>query len=274
LAFVIDKPDKVSRLRLVAQTPPQRVVRAFANADGMAVAHLHNLSGGVLGGDQLALEVTVEADAQAQVTTTGATRIYRHRPGPDAAQRTSLRVGQGGLLEYLPDALIPYAGARYQQQTRVELAEDAGLFYWELLTPGRVAAGERFAYARVGMELEIWAGAQPLALERLALAPDGCPPASPVRWGPYGYVATLYVCRVGWPAAAWTALEGTLAQWAAHHSTPGETVWGVSALPAHGLVARALSVEGTALPAGLTALWAMTKQALYGRAAHPPRKVY
>ena len=84
----------------------------------MAVAHLHNLSGGVLGGDQLALAVTVEAQAQAQVTTTGRdTRVYRHRPGPDATQRTSLRVGAGGLLEYLPDTLIPYAGARYRQQS-------------------------------------------------------------------------------------------------------------------------------------------------------------
>jgi urease accessory protein len=263
-----------ARLHLIRQEPPQRVVRAFANDDGMAVVHLHNLSGGVLGGDQLALAIAVEGGVQAQVTTTGATRVYRHRPGRDAAQHTTLTVGPGALLEYLPDALIPYAGARYHQQTRVTLEEDAGLFYWEVLTPGRVAAGEWFAYDRVAIDLEIWAGDVPLTLERLALTPATRAPNSPVRWGAYGYVATLYACRVGWPAAKWAALEQTLAQWAQTHSTPGDVVWGISTLACHGLVARALSTHATPLAAGLAALWAAAKTELYARPAQLPRKLY
>ena len=130
------------------------------------------------------------------------------------------------------------------------MAEDAGLFFWEVLTPGRVAAGERFAYAHVGIDLEIWAGEQPLALERLELEPDRYHPDSSLRWGPYAYVATLYVCRVGWPGTQWTALEQTLAQWAQHHSTPGETVWGVSTLPAHGLVSAGAECEQQAAGRG------------------------
>lgn len=39
-----------SQLIVQRQEPPLRVVRAFAAADGTAVVHLHNLSGGVLGG--------------------------------------------------------------------------------------------------------------------------------------------------------------------------------------------------------------------------------
>jgi urease accessory protein len=266
-------------MRLLQQEMPQRVVRAFDGGDGMAVTHLHNLSGGILGGDQLELAVSVGAHAQAQLTTTGATRVYRHRPGPDASQRTTLRVGRDGLLEYLPDPLIPFAGARYQQQISIELAEDAGLFYWELIAPGREASGELFAYERLGIALELCAGGAPVALEHMELEPALRPLTSPLRWGAYRYLATLYICRVGVAAQVWSSLENELAALAQVQSTvdalsPKTTVWGVSTLAAHGLVVRGLGVSGRQLQAGLTSFWVAAKQALYGRAAHPPRKLY
>lgn len=262
------------RLTLTAQDPPQRVVRAFVNDHGAAVAHLHNLSGGVLGGDQLSLDIQAASGVQAQVTTTGATRVYRHRPGADAAQQTTIRVGAGAQLAYLPDLLIPFATARYAQQTRIDLDEGAGLVYWEMLAPGRAAAGEVFAYARVTLRLELYAAGMPLALETLDLAPAQTDLRSPARFGPYAYLATLYLCRVGQPAAVWRTLEAQLAELAAARSHPGAVLWGVSTLPAHGLVARGLSVTGQSLPADLVAFWDAASQALDGRPARPPRKLY
>ena len=284
LALMFDLPtnETRTRMRLTQQEMPQRVVRAFAGEDGMAVTHLHNLSGGVLGGDQLRLAVNVDPYAQAQLTTTGATRVYRHRPGPDARQQTVLRVGKGALLEILPDPLIPFAGARYQQHIAVELAEDAGLFYWEVVAPGREAAGEIFAYDRVELGLEVCADGELVALEQMVLEPALRPLTSPLRWGRYRYLATLYICRVGVAASAWSALENELAMLAqartSAHATssdaPDRTVWGVSTLVAHGMVVRGLGVSGRQLIAGLTDFWAAAKQSLYGRAAHMPRKLY
>jgi urease accessory protein len=216
------------------------------------------------------------------LTTTGATRVYRHRPGPDASQQTKLRVGKDGVLEFLPDPLIPFAGARYRQQVSIELAEGAGLCYWEVVAPGREAAGELFAYERVGLNLELCAGGEVVALERMELEPALRPLTSPLRWGKYRYMATLYICRVGVAASVWNALENELATLAQAHTThdascphcPQAAVWGVSTLVAHGLVVRALSVSGRQLIAGLADLWGAAKQSLYGRAAHPPRKLY
>jgi urease accessory protein len=280
LAFHLPPGDCQSRLRLLCQEPPQRVVRAFGAADGgMALAHLHNLSGGILGGDQLQLEVTVGVHAQAQVTTTGATRIYRHRPElGDACQQTRLQVESGGLLEYLPDPIIPYGLARYQQQTRIDLAQDAGLFYWEVVTPGREAAGEIFAYSRLGLALELYAAGEPVALEHLELEPARRSLSAPLRLGGYRYFATLYICRVGADPAIWSRLERELAAQAAACSTPGTVIWGASSLVAHGLVVRGLSMSGRRLTEGLYAFWAAAKAALYAgsprSAALQPRKLY
>lgn len=284
LAFDCTPDTCQTRMRPLHQEMPQRVVRAFAGGDGVAVTHLHNLSGGVLGGDQLRLEVNVGPQAQAQLTTTGATRVYRHRPGPDASQQTTLRVARDALLEYLPDPLIPFAGSRYQQQVSIELAEGAGLFYWDILAPGREAYGEVFAFERIELALELCAGGEAVALERMELEPAIRPLTSPLRWGLFRYMATLYICRVGVAASQWLELENELATLVQCH-TDGQNVapnancspravWGVSSLAAHGLVVRALGVNGRQLQAGLVSCWAKAKERLYGRAAHLPRKLY
>ena len=115
-----------TRMRVDAQEPPWKVIRAFEQPDGGALVHLHNVSGGILAGDRLSLQIAVGAGAVAQVTSTGATRLYRHRSGsPDSEQHVSISVGEGAVLEYLPDALIPFAGSRHVQRTTATLADGA-----------------------------------------------------------------------------------------------------------------------------------------------------
>lgn len=257
------------------QRPPLQVVRSFPSGKDATLAHLHNLSGGVLGGDWLELSVEVGDGASVQLTSTGATRLYRCRPNaPAALQRQSFRVGRGALLEYLPDELIPFAGARYRQESFIELSEGAGLFWWEVVAPGRAARGELFEYDSLHFRLDLTACGLPLARERIALEPELRPLRTPLRLGPYLYFATFYVCRVGVPESRWLEIESELAELARSLSNPGSILWGVSILPAHGLIVRALSVKGRDITRGLLNFWRASKWALYTEAAVPPRKVY
>ena len=257
------------------QRPPLQVVRSFPTGESATLAHLHNLSGGVLGGDSLELSVEVGDGASAQLTSTGATRLYRCRPdAPAALQRQRFVIGRGALLEHLPDELIPFAGARYRQETVIELSEGAGLFYWEVVAPGRAARGELFEYDSLHFRLDLRVDSLPLARERVALDPILRPLQTPLRLGPYLYFASFYVCRVGVAASRWLEVESELAEMARRLSTPGSVLWGVSTLPAHGLVMRALSIQGRDITRGLFDFWRASKWALYGEAAVPPRKVY
>jgi urease accessory protein len=81
LRFDAADANAPTRMTVREQTPPLRVIRAFGAADGRALVHLHNLSGGVLGGDRLTLRAEVGPAARVQLTTTSATRIYRSREG-------------------------------------------------------------------------------------------------------------------------------------------------------------------------------------------------
>jgi urease accessory protein len=268
-------PEAKTVLHVREQSPPLKVVRAFPIPGGGALVHLHNISGGVLGGDRLALDVEVSPHAYAQLTSTSATRLYQCRPSVPASTQTScVHVAQGGLLEYLPDPIIPFANSQYIQHTHIELATGAGLFWWETLAPGRTAREELFAYTLLQLGLNISAEGRPIAIERLKLEPAKQQLASSVRFGMYRYYSSFYICKVGLDSATWLRLEQDLSATAQQLSVPGVVSWGVSTLVAHGLVVRALSVGGKDISAGLLTFWYQAKMALYGREAHPPRKMY
>ncbi len=258
-------------LRVKQQEPPWRVVRGFPTASGETLAHIHNVSGGILDGDDLSWRVDVAAGAQAQVTSTGATRIYRSRStGRTAVQRAHISVSEGGYLEYLPDQLIPYAGSRFAQSTRVHLAHNASLIWWDMVAPGREASGEVFQYEQLGSHFELTTEDGPIAIERWSLA-HGLD--SPARLGPYRHFATCYVCRAGEPAAYWRNFESELQRVAVTLETP-DVLWGITSLRAHGLVIKGVAKSGRCLSNGLVEFWKAAKWYLCGRVATLPRKVH
>jgi len=256
------------------QEPPLKVVRAFTNEDGSAFVHLHNVSGGVLGGDRLATSVDVGASASVQLTTTGATRVYRPRASVEPAyQRNDFYVSENGMLEYVPDPIIPFSGARYLQRTTIHLADGAGLFWWEILAPGREARGEVFQYESVEMKTDIFAVGRPIASERVRLEPLARNISQLARLGPYRYSATFYICRVGLGGKAWVAAESRLRQLVEDLTIPGELLIGVSTLIEYGIVIRFLAHRGRAVARVLYFLWNAAKTLLCGRIAIPPRKL-
>ena len=274
LQFEFDAPTGRTLLHVAEQRQPLKVVRAFQTEGGAALAHVHNLSGGILAGDRLSLNLEIGPMARAQVTSTGATRLYRRRDGTVAAEfmaRASVRAG--ALLEYLPDPLIPFADSRFHQDTAVNLEDGAGLFWWETVAPGREAHGEMFSYDALRLKFDLRAEGIPIALERSHLDPKVRPLESPARLGPYRYFSTFYVCRVGAGEGTWRGVEKQLRELAGTLSSP-VIIWGLGRLPAHGLVVRGLSQNGRDIPSGLISFWRVAKQALYGQVAVIPRKIY
>jgi len=261
-------------LRVKQQQPPWRVVRGFRTPSGETLAHLHNVSGGILDTDSLEWKVDIAPGAQAQVTSTGATRVYRSRSADHiASQHATVTIGEGGYLEYLPDQLIPFAGARFEQSARVELKRGASLIWWDKVAPGREAFGEAFRYEALACSFELFADGERAATERWVVAPMARSLDSAVKLGPFRHFASCYICRAGEPASYWLALEKQL-QTVAERLCGPEVLWGVSSLRAHGLLIRGVAVGGRPLASGLVEVWKAAKWFLCGRVATLPRKVH
>jgi len=261
-------------LHVRRQEPPWRALRAFPNSSGEALIHVHNVSGGILGGDALRLEATVDPRAQAQISAVSATRVYRSRSeGPPGRQTTKLHVGEGALLEYLPDTVIPFARSRFEQKTKIYLDEGAGLIWWETLSAGRIASGESFAFDHISVDTSIVAGGRPVAIERYSLRPRLSELSCPARFGRFLYSSTMYVCRAGQGAAEWMSLENELNLLGRAMSTDG-VKWGASALVSDGVVVRGMAQNAQQINEGLRAMWQAAKQAVWKRPALAPRRIY
>jgi urease accessory protein len=158
------------------------------------------LGGGLVEGDAIELEVEVAPGATALLSSMGALRVYRSPRGSRSA--LSARVGEGGLFALLPDPVSCFAGARCEQRTSIALAPGASLVSAELLTSGRAARGERWAFARWSSTLEISCDGR--AAVRDALLLDPAHGHLPERLGRVQALATLLLLgpQVAAPAAA------------------------------------------------------------------------
>ncbi|MDS4068666.1 MAG: urease accessory protein UreD [Candidatus Competibacter sp.] len=204
-----------------AHQGPLQVQRPFY-PEGETVCHVALLHppGGVVGGDELRIDVALDAGAQALLTTPAAGKFYRSA-GPLARQTQHLTVAPGAALEWLPQENIVYAGARVHALTRIELHGDARFLGWEILCLGRPAAGERFTTGDYRQDLELWRDGEPLYLERGRYA--GGDIVLDARWGLQGQPVTatllcaparpgqVEVVRAGWESLATLAAQGELA---------------------------------------------------------------
>jgi urease accessory protein len=151
-----------------------------------------NVAGNVLGGDVVELEVAAGCGAHVRLRTVGATRVHRGSTDVAARSQVTLRVESGALLEYLPDELIPHAGAWFEQQTTVQLDPGGHAIVAEVVAPGRLHHGEAFTYRRLALHLRAVYAGLPVVCDRLILEPATWACGCRAVVGPFTHVATLY----------------------------------------------------------------------------------
>ncbi len=122
--------------------------RAAGNAAWVVTS---SLGGGLVDGDEVALDVEVDAGATCVVTTQASTKVYKGT----TRQTTSVRVAGDGCALVVPDAIVPYRDAHYTQVTQVALAAESTLVLCDVITAGRVAYGERWSASRLDTLLTI-----------------------------------------------------------------------------------------------------------------------
>ncbi len=127
-----------------------------------------SLGGGLVDGDDVALEVTVDAGATCVVTTQASTKVYKGT----SRQRTSVRVRGDGAALVVPDPVVPFRDARFAQVTRIDLDDDSTLLLCDTLTAGRIAYGERWSATSLETMLEISIGGGVRLHDRVLLAGD------------------------------------------------------------------------------------------------------
>jgi urease accessory protein len=248
-----------SRFRL-----PLQVLAPVALDDDACVVSLLNPTGGVVGGDRLSVDVDVDRDAHACLTTPSATRVYRAAAEP-AEQRVRLRLAPGATVEWVPDHTIPSAGAALRQSLEIEAGAGARLIAIEAFAAGRVARGEAWRFARLDCGLTVRDPGGLVLHDRFVLAGGEGWRGLGFAEG-HAYFATVVVLAedgldqfVADLPGALTAAEGALAA--------------AARLPRRGVLVRCLAATAPALADALAAVWALARGRLLGRLPLALRKL-
>lgn len=191
LTFTV-RAERTRLTRCETQSPltVQRALYLDADDPRKATVYLANPTAGLLDGDHHCVRLTVAEGARARITTQAATKVLS-MSGPGAKLDLELTVHDQALLEYLPEPLIPFHGARLDQQIRISVSESGTLAYLDVIAPGRVAHGETFTYESMSWDLELARpGGGLLYAERVAIRPPVISPAVPGALGDGGALST------------------------------------------------------------------------------------
>ena len=240
---------------------PLRVQKAlYPEGDAVCQAIVLHPPSGIAGGDHLAISAEVGAGAHAQLTTPGAGKWYRSG-GAEASQRIDFTLGEGALLEWLPQETIVFDGAQARMETRVSLAADSKYIAWDVLCLGRAASGERFEQGKFDLFYRVDRNNCPIWIERGSFSGNDAMLSSPAGWAGATVSGTLLAAFPHTPELL-AACRAIVPVDAASHA--------LTALPGL-LVARYLGDSSEAARLWFAALWAVIRPVCCGRPAITPR---
>ena len=98
---------------------------------GMAVIYLQTPAGGLIQGDRARMRFTFAPQSQGHLTTQAAEKIHSMTANC-AVQHISFSLGAGAYVEYCPEPVILFPGARFAQDIEVILEPGASLFLSEV----------------------------------------------------------------------------------------------------------------------------------------------
>jgi urease accessory protein len=154
---------------------PLSVQRPFYPEGDVAHVYMLHPPGGVVGGDQLLVNVQVNANAAGLLTTPGATKFYR-TDGVGACVTQKLG-NEGGSLEWFPQENIFFDGAKVELNTEIRTSSSSPLAFWEINCFGRRAGNLPYRQGSVITKLSVYRESILTLLDRFVLT-DGASLAS------------------------------------------------------------------------------------------------
>lgn len=263
LALALERRSGATILEGCRYTLPLQVLAPVALDGPAAVVSVLNPTGGLVGGDRLAIDVTVGPAAHGCVTTPSATKVYR-TAGVAAEQRVRIRLGAGAILEWVPDHTIPFAGSAFRQAIECEVEDDARLILTDAFAAGRIARGEAWRFALLESAVTVRDRRGLILHDRFVLtAARAVHGLGFVEDYPYfgSFVVVADSGLDAFAAAAGRALRETAG-----------VAGGVGTLPRRGAVVRCLAASAPALTGLFEALWAVARRELLGLPALALRK--
>jgi len=231
----------------------------YPDDTGCAFTHLFNASGGLVCGDRIEIHIILNENSHVFATTPSATKIYRSSGG-FAHQETEITIMKGGVFEYLPCYVIPFANALYRQKTKVTMEEDAAAILLDFFTTGRLARGEQLQFDRYSSVLEINYCGEPILFDKATLKPLDR------DYGSFGFLESFVAAASVYLVFDNPQVEGDLlVSLRKLLENLDGVIGGVSTLPSKGLIIRLLGAGTRFTERAILEIWSVARKHILGR---------
>lgn len=128
---------------------------------------------GLLAGDRLTVDVTLNQGAQLTLYNPTVTRVHSMKPSEAQAtctQRFCLN-GENTFLEFINEGTLLQNKASFEQHTHIHLNQNAEMIFFDKVWPGRIASGEAFCFTKIKSSFQAFRNGKPIAIERSHITP-------------------------------------------------------------------------------------------------------
>ncbi|KAI0660386.1 UreD-domain-containing protein [Cubamyces menziesii] len=158
---------------------PLKLLSPQLSSSNVSVVYMLSYGGGLVGGDQIQMDVEVLHGAHLALLSQGSTKVFKTRPGQRLSARTEsnlttrqrlqVHVSSKSALFLLPDPVTCFSAARYHQTQVFRLAKDSSAVLLDWVTSGRKSLGEDWAFSRYYSVNEVWIDDQRIARDATLL---------------------------------------------------------------------------------------------------------
>jgi len=227
--------------------------------EGQEICHtvIVHPPGGIAGGDELTVEIDLETNSSAVITTPAAAKWYK-APRRRCRQETTVRLAQGSTLDWLPQENIFYNATHVDSTFTLQMEPGATAIGWDIGSLGRAASGEQWLEGSLRFVTSIKrTDGTPLWVERLLL--DASSSLREAYQGLYGFSAFGTMWATGSGCMATVAEEIV-----SHLLLETELRAGVTSFPEGVLLIRALAQDAERLRQMMIDCWLRLRPLVHG----------
>lgn len=162
-------------LKDVSFTAPYKIMSPFEKPDGTIQIMPLCASAGIMRGDCQEFIYHVETGAKLEILSQSFEKIHRMEGG-SASRKIQIQVESDAFLSYFPQPVIPFAGSAFTSDMQIHLTDDTSrLFLQEIISCGRTAHEERFAYRLFASRVQIFRAGVLIYRDNTCYEPDHMP---------------------------------------------------------------------------------------------------
>lgn len=185
--------DGKTILKDVYFTAPYKIMTPFEKKDGGIQVMPLCASAGIMRGDCQEFEYQVEEGANLEILSQSFEKIHKMEGG-SAARKIKIQTAPNSSLCYYPQPVIPFGGSAFDSDMEIRLADESSrLFLLEIITCGRNAHEERFAYRRFSSKVRIYRDDHLIYRDNTRYEPEKMPMEGIGMYEGYSHMANIFL---------------------------------------------------------------------------------